>query len=61
MKILNFGSINRDYVHSVSHIVKAGETLSCLELPYFFGRARGLTSLLPLHMAGLKYILPASF
>lgn len=28
MKILNFGSLNIDYVYSVDHFVNKGETLS---------------------------------
>lgn len=37
MKILIFGSINRDYVYSVDHIVKPGETISSLDNNVFWG------------------------
>ena len=30
MKILNFGSLNIDYVYSVDHFVRAGETLASI-------------------------------
>lgn len=32
MKILNFGSLNLDYVYDVDHFVQPGETMSSLEL-----------------------------
>lgn len=31
MKILVIGSINKDYIYSVDHIVNPGETISCLD------------------------------
>ena len=31
MKILNFGSLNLDYVYQVEHFVQPGETLAALE------------------------------
>lgn len=37
MKILNFGSLNIDYVYSVDHFVRAGETLSSDALNLFCG------------------------
>ena len=30
MKVLNFGSLNLDYVYAVDHFVQPGETLSSL-------------------------------
>ncbi len=30
MKVLNFGSLNIDYVYEVDHFVKPGETLSSI-------------------------------
>ena len=36
-KVLNFGSLNVDYVYSVDHMVKEGETLSCQEMNIFCG------------------------
>ena len=35
MRILNFGSLNLDYVYQVDHFVQPGETLSALS-----GRSR---------------------
>lgn len=29
MKVLNFGSLNIDYVYSVDHIMREGETQAC--------------------------------
>ena len=37
MKILNFGSINIDYVYSVDHIVQPGETIKGLDRNVFCG------------------------
>ena len=37
MKLLNFGSLNIDYVYSVDHFVQAGETLSSSLLEQFCG------------------------
>lgn len=32
MKVLNFGSLNIDYVYAVEHFVRAGETLASQSL-----------------------------
>ena len=37
MKVLNFGSLNIDYVYSVDHFVRAGETISSNGLQLFCG------------------------
>ena len=37
MKVLNFGSLNIDYVYGVEHFVRAGETLSSDSLQLFCG------------------------
>ena len=37
MRILNFGSINLDYVYSVEHFVQPGETILTDELQIFPG------------------------
>jgi ribokinase len=37
MKVLVFGSVNKDYVYSVDHIVRPGETISCSESSIFWG------------------------
>ena len=52
MKILNFGSLNLDYVYSVDHFVQAGETLSSIDLKEFSG-GKGLNQTLALKRAGM--------
>lgn len=37
MKVLIFGSINKDYVFSVDHIVNPGETINCFENSNYWG------------------------
>lgn len=37
MRVLNFGSLNIDYVYSVAHTVKPGETLSAGSCSSFCG------------------------
>ena len=37
MKVLNFGSCNVDYVYSMSHIVREGETIPAQNLELFAG------------------------
>ena len=37
-KILNFGSINIDYVYHLNDFVKEGETLPCKKLDMLLGR-----------------------
>ena len=53
MKILNFGSCNIDYVYSLDHIVKEGETEStdCLET---FPGGKGLNQSIATAKAGAK-------
>ena len=51
MKILNFGSLNIDYVYSLDHIVMAGETISSKELNIFPG-GKGLNQSVALARAG---------
>lgn len=51
MKILNFGSLNIDYVYSVDHIVSPGETISSLSLNIFEG-GKGLNQSIALARAG---------
>ncbi len=53
MKMLNYGSLNYDYVYSVSHIVKPGETLSSSNLETFCG-GKGLNQSIALAKAGVK-------
>ena len=51
MKILNFGSLNIDYVYSVSHFVEKGETISSNTLDVFPG-GKGLNQSIALGRAG---------
>lgn len=51
MKILNFGSINIDYVYQVSHFVQPGETLASTGLQTFLG-GKGCNQSVALAKAG---------
>lgn len=53
MKILNFGSLNIDYVYKVDHIVKKGETISSRALNLFAG-GKGLNQSVALGRSGVK-------
>ena len=53
MKILNFGSINIDYVYSVDHFVKEGETQSTYKRTVFPG-GKGLNQSIALSKADAK-------
>lgn len=53
MKILSFGSLNIDYVYSVPHFVKKGETLSAKELNVYTG-GKGLNHSIALARAGVE-------
>lgn len=53
MKILNFGSLNLDYVYSVDHFVAAGETLCSGDLNLFCG-GKGLNQSIALARAGAQ-------
>ena len=53
MKILNFGSLNIDYVYNVDHIVKKGETISSDTLNVFCG-GKGLNQSIALSKAGAE-------
>lgn len=53
LKILNFGSINIDYVYTVNHIAKEGETITSLDLKKFLG-GKGFNQSLAIGRAGEK-------
>ncbi|MBS7359242.1 MAG: ribokinase, partial [Oscillospiraceae bacterium] len=53
MKILNFGSCNIDYVYSLQHIVKIGETETTHTLETFPG-GKGLNQSIAVSRAGSK-------
>ena len=53
MRIVNFGSLNYDYVYSVDHIVLPGETISSTDLSVFCG-GKGLNQSIALARAGAE-------
>ncbi len=52
MKVLNFGSLNYDFVYDVDHIVQPGETLDSLNMETFFG-GKGLNQSIAMARAGV--------
>lgn len=52
MKVLNFGSLNIDYVYSVDHICRKGETISSNALNIYSG-GKGLNQSVALGKAGI--------
>jgi len=52
-KILNFGSLNYDYVYDVDHFVRAGETISSAARQTFCG-GKGLNQSIALSRAGAR-------
>lgn len=53
MKILNYGSLNIDYVYEVEHFVQPGETLAATHYEVFCG-GKGLNQSIALKRAGLE-------
>ena len=53
MKVLNFGSLNLDYVYSVDHMVMPGETLASSGMHVFCG-GKGLNQSIALAKAGVN-------
>lgn len=53
MKVLNFGSLNLDYIYNVETLVKAGETISSKEFNIEFG-GKGLNQSIALAKAGVS-------
>lgn len=53
MKVLNFGSLNYDYVYSVDHIVIPGETAPAFKMQTFCG-GKGLNQSIALARAGVN-------
>ena len=53
MKILNFGSLNLDYVYQVAHMVQPGETLLSADRKVFCG-GKGLNQSIALARAGAQ-------
>lgn len=52
-RILNFGSLNYDYVYSVDHILKPGETITSVGRETYCG-GKGLNQSIALAKAGIK-------
>ncbi|MDD2970719.1 MAG: ribokinase [Lachnospiraceae bacterium] len=52
MKVLNFGSLNIDYVYQVDHMVQAGETLTSEKTDIFLG-GKGFNQSVALAKAGV--------
>jgi len=55
MRILNFGSLNLDFVYEVDHFVRPGETLGALSWSRFCG-GKGLNQSIALAKAGAKVL-----
>lgn len=53
MKILNFGALNIDYIYSVDHFVRGGETLSSEDMKIFSG-GKGLNQSIALSKSGAQ-------
>lgn len=53
MKVLNFGSLNYDYVYKVDHAVTPGETIDSHGMDIFLG-GKGLNQSISLARAGVK-------
>lgn len=53
MKVLNFGSLNIDYVYTADHLVTAGETLAAEDMMIFAG-GKGLNQSVAISKTGLK-------
>jgi len=53
MRIVNIGSMNIDYVYTVPHFVRPGETLSSTDMEVFCG-GKGLNQSIALARAGLE-------
>lgn len=53
MKVLNFGSLNIDYVYKVKDFVRSGETISSIERNIFCG-GKGLNQSIALSRAGVE-------
>ncbi|MCI2057879.1 MAG: ribokinase [Oscillibacter sp.] len=57
-KIVVFGSVNRDHVYTVDHLVEPGETISSSEVHIYWG-GKGLNQSIALARAGAPTVLAA--
>lgn len=55
MKVINYGSLNYDYVYQVPHMVREGETMAANQMETFFG-GKGLNQSIALSRAGVSVI-----
>lgn len=55
MRILNFGSLNLDYVYAVDHFVRPGETIASRSRSIMFG-GKGLNQSVALARAGVQVV-----
>ena len=53
MRVLNFGSMNIDYVYQLPHIVQPGETITATSLSVNDG-GKGLNQSIAMSRAGLE-------
>ena len=53
LRVLNFGSLNLDYVYAVDHIVQPGETLSAFSRAVYYG-GKGLNQSVAAARAGVE-------
>ena len=53
MKVLNYGSLNIDYVYDVDHFVQGGETMASLDMNVFSG-GKGLNQSVALGKSGVE-------
>lgn len=53
MKVLNYGSLNIDFVYSVAHFVRSGETISSQKMEIFAG-GKGLNQSIALAKSGVE-------
>lgn len=55
MKVINYGSLNLDYVYQVPHMVREGETMAAYQMETFFG-GKGFNQSIALARAGISVI-----
>ena len=56
MKVLNYGSLNVDYVYSVDHIIVGGETQHSSKMEIFSG-GKGLNQSIAWRRPGFRFIM----
>lgn len=56
MKVLNFGSLNIDYIYKVRHFVQKGETQAS-DMLNIYGGGKGLNQSVALSRAGQRFTM----